>query len=57
MGKNREIWSNIIDKNRSNNYLKLNMQTLLLTVPKGDKIDKTDKKWPKMAKTDQKWPK
>ena len=38
-----------MDKNRSNNYPKLNMQTLILNVPKEDKIDKTDQKWPKRA--------
>ena len=39
----------IMDKNRSHSYPKLNMQTLILNVPKEDKIDKTDQKWPKRA--------
>ena len=34
----------IMDKNRSHNYPKLNMQTLILNVPKEDKIDKNGQK-------------
>ena len=41
----------IMNKSRSHNqYLKLNMQTLILNIPKEHKIDKTAKKWPKIAK-------
>ena len=52
MGKNREIQSKINNNGQKQkyNYPKLNMQTLILNVPKEDKIDKTDQKWPKMAK-------
>ena len=46
-----------MDKNSSHNDPKVNMQTLILNIPKEDKIGKTDHKWPKMAKSGRKWPK
>ena len=46
-----------MDKNSSHNDPKVNMQTLILDIPKEDKIGKTDHKWPKVAENGQKGPK